>query len=143
MHPPQAQGYDAAQQTISQCIIVNCLASDILISPRAHASHFPLSPPRIHPIAPAAAIPLPSAQIGPEPSARMSGTQQVMCPRSVALPRFSRTQPAKRSNFSYSECCRTGHRPPHVIHIHIALSHFSHGIIDVALLLPSCFHQGD
>ena len=38
-----------------------------------------------------------------------------MCPRSVALPRFSRTthtaRAAKRSNFSYSECCTTGHRP--------------------------------
>lgn len=38
-----------------------------------------------------------------------------MCPRSVALPRFSRTthtaRAAKRSNFSYSQRCTTGHRP--------------------------------
>jgi len=47
-----------------------------------------------------------------------------MCPRSVALPRFSRTQTAKPSNFSYSECCTTGHRPPHLTE-YIYVAHFS------------------
>jgi len=52
----------------------------------------------------------------------------VMCPRSVALPRFSRShhthseREAKRSNFSYSDCCTTGHRPPHII---TSLLHFA------------------